>query len=98
MFGRIPFFVHINRFGQRFSRQTGGAAGWLLMGPGLALAVVGLAILIWPQLLAYMVAGLLLFAGLTLAAWGWQMRQAQQRMENRTQNGYNEVYYEEIRF
>jgi len=98
MFGRTPIFVHVNRYGQRFGRRVGGAAGWLLMGPGLALAAVGLAILIWPELLAYMVAGLLLFAGLTLAAWGWQIGQAQKRVENQVRNEYNGVYYEEPRF
>lgn len=98
MFGRTPIFVHINNFGQRFGRRAGGSAGWLLMGPGLALAAVGLSILIWPELLAYMVAGLFLFAGLTLAGWGWQISQAQKRMQNQVQNGYNGVYYEEPRF
>ncbi len=98
MFNRSPFFVQFNRVG----RRAGGAAGWLLMGPGLILAAVGLAILVWPELLAYMVAGLLLFAGLTMAAWGWQMNQVQRRMRNRAQNeytnGYNEVYYEERQY
>ena len=98
MFGRTPIFVQFNRFGQRFGGSAGGAAGWLLMGPGLALAAFGLAILVWPELLAYLVAGLLLFAGLTLAAWGWQIGQAQKRMQNQVHKGYNEVYYEETRF
>jgi len=93
MFNRSPFFAQFTRFGSR----AGGAAGWLLMGPGLLLAAVGLAILIWPELLAYMVAGLLLFAGLTLSAWGWQMTQVQRRMENRAENGYNGVYYDDTR-
>lgn len=87
-------FVQFNRFGQRFGSKAGGSAGWLLMGPGLLLAGVGLAILVWPELLAFMVAGLLLFAGLTLAAWGWQMTQLQKRMRNQVQSGYTEVYYE----
>lgn len=87
-------FVQFNRFGQRFGSKAGGSAGWLLMGPGLLLAGVGLAILIWPELLAFMVAGLLLFAGLTLTAWGWQMTQLQKRMRNQAQSGYTEVYYE----
>ncbi|MFZ1753322.1 MAG: hypothetical protein WAU10_06270, partial [Caldilineaceae bacterium] len=87
MFGRIPFFAQFNRFGQR----TGGSAGWLLMGPGIALAAVGLAILIWPELLAYMVAGLLLFVGLTLAGWGWQMSRVAKRMEQQATNAHNGV-------
>ncbi|HRJ41556.1 MAG: hypothetical protein KJZ86_00680 [Caldilineaceae bacterium] len=98
MFNRTPFFIHINRYGQRFSQRAGGAAGWLLMGPGLALAGMGLAILLWPELLAYLVAGLLLFAGLTLTAWGWQMSQVQKRMADQLRNRYNGDYYEDPRF
>lgn len=96
MFNGSPFVVQFGRFGRRFG--GGAAAGWLLMGPGLALAGVGLAILIWPELLAYMVAGLLLFAGLTLSVWGWQMTRAARRVGQQMRNGYSEVWYEESRF
>ena len=52
----------------------------MLMAPGLALTLVALAILLWPELLAYMVASVLLFAGVTLIVWSWRLRQAEQRM------------------
>jgi hypothetical protein len=51
------------------------------MAPGIALTVLALAIIAWPELLAYMIAGLLLFAGITLMLWGWRMRQAERRLD-----------------
>lgn len=44
-----------------------------------------MAILIWPELLAYMVAGVLIFVGLSLMAWAWSLRQAERRAD---QNAY----------
>lgn len=65
---------------QRRSRQLPG--GWsLLMLPGLFLTLMALAILIWPELLAYMVAGVLLFAGISVMGWAWSLRQAERRAE-----------------
>jgi uncharacterized membrane protein len=52
----------------------------MLMTPGVVLTLVALAILLWPELLAYMVASVLLFAGVTLMTWGWRMRRAEQRL------------------
>jgi hypothetical protein len=49
------------------------------MVPGLLLILLALAIMLWPELLAYLVAGALLTAGLALTAWGWAMRQATRR-------------------
>jgi hypothetical protein len=51
--------------------------------PGLSLVLLALAILIWPELLAYLVAGALLMVGITLTAWGWTMRQATRRTAQR---------------
>lgn len=73
MFTSSPFV----RF-ERYQRNLGGGA-WLLMGPGLFLTLMAVAILLWPELLAYLVAGVLLFAGLTLLTWGWTMRQVTRR-------------------
>ncbi|MBX3011554.1 MAG: hypothetical protein KF832_08595 [Caldilineaceae bacterium] len=66
-----------------FQRQGRGFSGgwWLAMGPGLFLTVMALAILIWPELLAYMVAGVLLFAGISLLGWGWTLRRAAQQTQ-----------------
>jgi hypothetical protein len=81
MFNGSPVFV------RRFS-QAGGA-WWLAMVPGLALTLMALAILVWPELLAYMVAAAMLFVGLSLVAWGWATRP-----RNRKPQGENVVYYE----
>jgi hypothetical protein len=59
--------------------------------PGLFLILMALSIILWPELLAYLVATLLLFAGSSLAAWGWSLRRLErQRAKTHT------VYYEVI--
>jgi hypothetical protein len=49
------------------------------MAPGLMLIGLALAILVWPELLAYLVAGAILMAGVVLTGWGWGVRQAARR-------------------
>jgi hypothetical protein len=83
MFSRSPIFMRMQRYGQQVTSNATGGAWWLLMAPGLTLTLVALAILLWPELLAYMVAGVLLFAGVTLMAWSWRLRRAEQRMHRR---------------
>jgi uncharacterized membrane protein len=83
MFTRSPIFIRMQRYGQQFTGNTTEGAWWLLMAPGIVLALVALAILLWPELLAYMVAGVLLFAGATLMTWGWRLRQAEKRVHQR---------------
>jgi hypothetical protein len=56
-----------------------GGAGLLLLVPGIALILFALAILMWPELLAYLVATMLLFAGVTLTLWGWSAYRAGRR-------------------
>jgi hypothetical protein len=80
MFSRSPVFMRMQRYGQQLTNNATGGAWWLLMAPGLTLTLVALAILVWPELLAYMVASILLFAGVTLMAWSWRLRRAEQRM------------------
>ena len=58
---------------------AGSNLGWMLMVPGLALIAFALAILIWPELLAYLVAGVLLFIGVSLTVWGWSAYRAGKR-------------------
>lgn len=70
-----PFFVRFS--GSRFAPT--GKASWLWLVPGLSLVLLALAIILWPELLAYLVAGAILTAGLVLTAWGWTMRQATRR-------------------
>lgn len=63
--------------------------GWsLVMAPGLFLTLMALAILLWPALLAYLVAGVLLFAGITLIGWSLALRNAERRVAQRTQVQY----------
>lgn len=87
-----PFFVRFGRYGSRVNSFASSIGGWFLIGPGLSLMLLGLAILIWPELLAYMIAGLMIAGGGTLALWGWRVAQMQKEMRRRMQNG---VYYEE---
>lgn len=69
------------RFGGPGSRM-GGGLWWMLMAPGLGLILFALAILIWPELLAYMVASALLMAGIFMVSWAWAMRRASRQMKN----------------
>jgi hypothetical protein len=80
MFTRSPIFSRIQNYGQRFVGTNVGGAWWLLMTPGIVLTLLALAILLWPELLAYMVASALLFAGVSLMAWSWRIRQVERRM------------------
>lgn len=78
MFTSSQFFTTSQRRGRLLP------GGWsLLMIPGLFLTLMALAILIWPELLAYMVAGVLLFAGLSIMGWAWSLRQAERRTEQK---------------
>lgn len=72
---------------QQRSRVLPG--GWsLVMVPGLFLTLMAIAILLWPALLAYLVAGVLLFAGITLIGWSLALRQAARRTAQSTQVHY----------
>ncbi|GIV75878.1 hypothetical protein FKZ61_001045 [Litorilinea aerophila] len=75
MFTRSPIFIRFQHYG----RQIADRSWWLVMAPGLALMALALAILIWPELLAYLVAFGLLFVGTSLTLWGWTLRQAERR-------------------
>jgi uncharacterized membrane protein HdeD (DUF308 family) len=85
MFTGSPIFIRVRSFGQ----QATQGAWWLLMMPGLLLTLLALAILVWPELLAYMVATALLFGGVSLLLWGWSVRRAEQRAKKASP-----VYYE----
>lgn len=89
MYNGSPVFIRFRRYGQRISSIANNQGSWLILAPGMALIFLGLAILIWPELLAYMVAGLFLAIGITLAAWGWRMRRLQQRMQGYSHNVQN---------
>jgi Flp pilus assembly protein TadB len=80
MFTNSPMFIRFQRYGQQFTGNALSGTWWLLMTPGIALTLVALAMLVWPELLAYMVASILLFVGITLMAWSWRMRRVERRM------------------
>jgi hypothetical protein len=48
------------------------------MMPGLGLIGVALAMIIWPALLAYFIASILLGVGVGLTASGWRLRRIEQ--------------------
>ena len=74
MFRGVPLFIHRQEYGQRQSRHGARGIGWLAMAPGLGLIGAALAMILWPDLLAYFVASLLLGVGTALTVWGWRMR------------------------
>ena len=65
--------------GQRISHYADSFGRWLLIAPGLILILFGIGILIWPELLAYMVAGLFIAVGFSITAWGWRLSKRQRR-------------------
>ena len=79
-----------------FVRFSGSAAQWasrswwLVFIPGVAFVFTAFAIFVWPKLLAYLVAGALMFVGVLLIGWAWTMRRAT-RMRARQQDV---VYYD----
>jgi len=72
---QAPFYTRFRS--SRFAPPAG--ASWLWLVPGLSLILLALAIVIWPELLAYLVAGAILTAGIALTGWGWAIRQATRR-------------------
>lgn len=87
---------------RNYRPQVSSGAWWLVMAPGLLLVFMAIAILVWPELLAYMVAFAVLFVGMALVGWGWSLRQAEQRLRRtmyNERNGHNGsdtvIYYEQ---
>jgi hypothetical protein len=70
----FPIFIRLQEDGPRQTRYGASGIGWLTMVPGLGVIGVALAMLIWPALLAYFVASILLCAGVALTVLGWRMR------------------------
>ncbi|HMN26660.1 MAG TPA: hypothetical protein PKE45_00790 [Caldilineaceae bacterium] len=87
MFSDSPVFIRVRTVGQQVARRS----SVLLLLPGLVLTAMALAILIWPALLAYLVASVMLLAGLGLLFWGWTVRQTERRRRTNTTIRY-EVY------
>jgi hypothetical protein len=63
MFRSFSMFIPAQEYGQRPTRHGARSLGWGLMAPGLGLIGAALAMIIWPELLAYFVASLLQCGG-----------------------------------
>lgn len=61
------------RFYDDYTREVTSPA-WLYMLLGLSLILLAVLIMLMPELLAYLVAGFLLFDGLVLLVIGWRLR------------------------
>lgn len=81
MYTQTPFNVRFRSY--RFAPPAG--ASWLWLVPGISLILLALAIVLWPELLAYLVAGAILTAGILLTAWGWAIRQSARRPTQQVQ-------------
>jgi hypothetical protein len=78
MFKSFTMFIPTQEYGQRPTRHGARGLGWCLMVPGLSLIGAALAMVIWPALLAYFVASLLLCGGTALFIVGWRMHRLEQ--------------------
>lgn len=78
MFRGFSIFMPTQGYGQRYTRDGARSREWGLMAPGFGLICAALAMIIWPELLAYFVASLLLCGGIVLLIVGWRMRQLEQ--------------------
>jgi len=81
VYTQTPFFMRFRS--SRFAPPAG--VSWLWLVPGISLILLALAIIIWPELLAYLVAGAILTAGILLTTWGWAMRQATRHQAQQAQ-------------
>ena len=79
MFRSFAMFMPAQAYGQRSTRHGARGLGWRLMVPGIGLICAALAMVIWPELLAYLVASLLLCGGTVLFMVGWYTRRLEQR-------------------
>jgi Flp pilus assembly protein TadB len=86
MYRNSSVFVRFGNAGRRMAGMGRGGAWWLFMTPGLGLILFALAILIWPELLAYMVASALLMVGLFLVSWAWGMRRVERTMRQQNRD------------
>ena len=78
MFRGFSMFIPTQGHDQHHTRHGPRGRGWGLMAPGFGLICAALAMIIWPELLAYFVASLLLCGGTALLMVGWRMRQLEQ--------------------
>jgi len=85
------FFTKANKYRLYVDRM---GAWWLLLGPGLVMIIMSIAIFMAPAFFAYMVAFFMLFCGSALAFWGWTLRQREQDKVRGQMHEHNGVRYE----
>lgn len=85
MFNGSSIFAQFRRQRSRLNGMASGIGGVFFIGPGVAMVLLGIAILLWPKLFAFLVAGLLMAAGGALIVWGWRLNKAQQQILQRMQ-------------
>ena len=74
----FPLFIHTQWYGQHQTRHGARNRWWRAMMPGLGLIGAAFVMIIWPALLAYFIASILLCVGAGLTASGWRMRRIEQ--------------------
>lgn len=70
------------------------AVWWLSFLPALALIASGVAILLWPELLAFLVASFLIMSGTTIMGFAWRVRATTQRVQKLKNQVKNQVKQE----
>ena len=71
--------INLRPFERVISNLT--AVWWLSLLPALSLIGFGVAILIWPELLAFLVATFLITTGTAIMAFAWRIRATTHRVE-----------------
>lgn len=87
MFGSFQIFTSPQQMRQAYVRHGASTTWGLLMTPGIGLIGAALAIVLWPELLAYFVASLLFCAGVACVFAAWRMRRVGQRLRQHVHNG-----------
>lgn len=57
------------------------ALWWFYLSQGVALVALGVAVIVWPELLAYLAAVFFIAIGVVLLVLGWRVRQVKRRYE-----------------
>lgn len=57
------------------------ALWWFYLSQGIALIALGVAVIVWPELLAFLAAAFFIAIGIVLLVLGWRVRQVKRRYE-----------------
>lgn len=84
--------MNLRSFEQVISNLS--AVWWLSFLPALTLIALGVAILVWPELLAFFVASFLIMSGTTIMGFAWRVRATTKRVEKLKNQVKNKVTHE----